>query len=304
MTEGGALERWLGSDGSFPPYLLGIDRAAASDVPVLILGESGTGRSTLARSLHLASPRSSGPLVEVDPGVVPVDLFEGDLFGFRRGAFTGATEDSPGRLGRAQGGVLLFDHVEELPLTTQAKLLRLIAEKKYSPLGGAEVSADLRFLAVSTPDLAWRAERGAFRADLFFRLEVLAFRLPPLRERLEELPRLVAVLLQDLGVRLHRRDLQLSPQAAAWMVEYSWPGNLRQLRNVLEREIVLHDEDILDPPRPPDALGGTPRSLSEVEDEQIRRALAFTRGHQGRAASLLGISRKALWQKRRRLGIP
>ncbi|MCH9652086.1 MAG: sigma 54-interacting transcriptional regulator [Deltaproteobacteria bacterium] len=304
MTEGGALDRWLDSDGSFPQYLFGIDRAAVSDAPVLILGESGTGRSTLARSLHSVSPRSSGPLVEVDPGVVPADLFEGDLFGFKRGAFTGATEDSPGRLGRAEGGALLFDHVEELPLTTQSKLLRLIAEKKYSPLGGTEVSADLRFLAVASPDLAWRAERGAFRADLFYRLEVLAFRLPPLRERLEELPRLAARVLEDLGARLNRPHLQLSPQAKSWMVEYSWPGNLRQLRNLLEREIVLQGEGILDPPRPSEVSQGAPRSLAEVEEEQIRTTLAFTRGHQGRAASLLGISRKALWQKRRRLGIP
>lgn len=304
MTREGALDRWLRSDGTLPSYLRGLEKAAASDAPVLILGEAGTGRSALARSLHAESPRRAGPLVEIDPGVVPADLFEGDLFGVRRGAFTGASKDVPGRLGRAQGGALLLDHLEEIPLEIQPKLLRLISENRYVPLGGEEVSADVRFFAVSTPDLPWRVEQGAFRSDLYYRLEVLAFELPPLRQRLEEIPRLTAALLLDLGVRLHRPGLRLSPRAAKWIGEHPWPGNLRQLRNVLEREIVLHGGPVLDPPRPGNGLGGPPRPLVEVEERQIRAALAYTRGHQGRAASLLGISRKALWQKRRRLGIP
>ncbi len=298
------LQRWFDSTGQFPPYLFGLDRAAASEAPVLILGEAGTGRSSLARSIHAASPRASEPLVEVDPGVVPSELFEGDLFGFRRGAFTGAMEDNPGRMGRAQGGALFLDHVEELPLAVQPKLLRLIAERKYTPLGGEEVSADVRFLAAATPDLSLRVEKGAFRADLFYRLEVLAFHLPPLRERVAELPRLLAALLADLGERFGRPELRLSSRGRAWMEEYPWPGNLRQLRNVLERELVLHNGEELDPEVPADALGGRPRSLQEVEEEQIRATLAYTRGHQGRSATLLGISRKALWQKRRRFGIP
>jgi two-component system, NtrC family, response regulator AtoC len=284
--------------------LPGIRRAAASGAPVLILGPPGSGRSTLARALHGAGPRASAPLVEIDPGAVPANLFESDLFGYRAGAFTGAVEDRRGRVERAEGGTLLLDHVEELPLEVQPKLLRLVAEQRYTPLGGRERSADVRFLALGADDLRDRVERGIFRPDLFYRLEVLAFRMPPLIERRRDLPILVAAILDDLRRRFARPAVELSVAAERWIVEHSWPGNLRQLRNFLERELIVSDGDLLDP-RPPGAAGEpVPRPLLKVEEEAIRRALAYTRGHQGRAAELLGISRKALWEKRRRLGIP
>jgi two-component system C4-dicarboxylate transport response regulator DctD len=242
--------------------------------------------------------------VEIDPGAVPANLFESDLFGYRAGAFTGAVEDRRGRVERAEGGTLLLDHVEELPLEVQPKLLRLVAEQRYTPLGGRERSADVRFLALGADDLRDRVERGIFRPDLFYRLEVLAFRMPPLIERRRDLPILVAAILDDLRRRFARPAVELSVAAERWIVEHSWPGNLRQLRNFLERELIVSDGDLLDP-RPPGAAGEhVPRPLLKVEEEAIRRALAYTRGHQGRAAELLGISRKALWEKRRRLGIP
>ncbi len=284
--------------------LPGIRRAAASGAPVLILGPPGSGRSTLARALHGAGPRASAPLVEIDPGAVPANLFESDLFGYRAGAFTGAVEDRPGRVERAEGGTLLLDHVEELPLEVQPKLLRLVAEQRYTPLGGRERSAEVRFLTIGADDLRDRVERGLFRPDLFYRLEVLAFRMPPVIERRRDLPILVADMLDDLRRRFARPAVQLSVAAERWIVEHPWPGNLRQLRNFLERELIVSDGDLLDP-RPPGAAGeAPPRPLLKVEEEAIRRALAYTRGHQGRAAELLGISRKALWEKRRRLGIP
>lgn len=299
-----SLPRLLRDFPGLAASLPGASRAAASTAPVLILGEPGTGRSTLARALHGASRRLDGPLVEVDPGAIPSSLFESELFGYRAGAFTGAERASEGRVARAEGGTLVLDHVEELPLAVQPKLLRLVAERRYAPLGGSETAADVRFVAIAAGDLPRRVERGAFRQDLFFRLEVLAFRLPPLRERRGDLPAVVGHLLADLGERFGRPGLALSERAREWVLAHSWPGNLRQLRNVLEREMVLRDEALLDPQPPDDASAARPRPLVEVEREQILRALAYTRGHQGRAAGLLGISRKSLWEKRRRYGIP
>lgn len=286
--------------------LRGVERAAAADVPVLLLGESGSGRSTVARALHGASRRATGPLVEVDPGAVPSTLFESELFGYHAGAFTGAEKGREGRVSRAQGGTLVLDHVEELPLAAQPKLLRLVAERRYAPLGGTEVEADLRFVAIGSEDLPSRVARETFRADLFYRLEVVAFHLPPLRERRRDLPAVLDHLLSDLAERFGRSDLSLAPEARAWMLEHPWPGNLRQLRNVLERGLILSGAGAgpIDPPPPGGTSGSRPRPLLEVEKELIRNALAYTRGHQGHAAELLGISRKALWQKRRRFGIP
>lgn len=284
--------------------LWGAERAAATEAPVLILGEPGSGRSTLARAFHGASRRSAGPLVEVDPGAVPSTLFESELFGYRAGAFTGAEKGSEGRVARSEGGTLVLDHVEELPLAVQPKLLRLVAERRYAPLGGAEVEADVRFVAIGAEDLPARVARETFRQDLFYRLEVLAFRVPPLRERRRDLPAILDHLLADLGERFGRPGLELAPRARAWMLEHPWPGNLRQVRNVLERGLILAGDARIDPPVPDGGSEGRPRPLLEVEKELIRGALAYTRGHQGKAADLLGISRKALWEKRRRYGIP
>src|SRR6185436_6864403 len=203
------------------------------------------------------------------------------LFGHRAGAFTGADQASEGRVARAEGGTLLLDHVEELPLPAQPKLLRLIAERRYSPLGGREAAADLRFLAIGPEDLPQRVEGGAFRSDLFYRLEVLTFRVPPLRERREELPRVLDLLLADLALRFGVPVPPLSLQARAWMLEHPWPGNLRQLRNVLERGLILSPPGAPLDPQPEGGGEERPRPLLDLEIEAIRRALAYTRGRQG-----------------------
>ena len=306
MTAGSplSLPRLLLDFPALAESLRGIERAAATGAPVLLVGEPGSGRSTVARALHGASPRAAGPLVEVDPGAIPSTLFESEFFGYRAGAFTGAERPSEGRVARAQGGTLVLDHVEELPLPAQPKLLRLVAERRYAPLGGAEVDSDVRFVAIGSEDLPRRVTREAFRADLFYRLEVLAFRVPPLRERRADLPAVVDHLLADLGERFGHPSPVLAPRARVWMLEHPWPGNLRQLRNALERGLILADGGPVDPQPPEGLLETRPRPLLEMEKEQIRNALAYTRGHQGRAAELLGISRKALWEKRRRYGIP
>jgi DNA-binding NtrC family response regulator len=286
--------------------LPGVAHAAATDATILILGESGTGRTRLARAVHAASRRATRPLVEVDPAATPVGLFEGELFGWRRGAFSGAENHHDGKVARAGDGTLLFDPVEALPLEVQPKLLRLLSERTWAPLGGREQPADLRFLAVASADLADRVAAGAFRADLFWRLDVVTYTVPPLRNRPHDLPELVERLGRDLCARFGRSWPGIAPAAAEWMRRHAWPGNLRELRNVLERAVILHrGEAPLDPPAPAGATKWpAPRRLDEVERAEIVIALAHTAGHQGRAAELLGISRKALWEKRRRFGVP
>ncbi len=283
--------------------LKGAERAGRTDSPVLILGEPGTGRSTLARALHAVSGRA-GSLVEVDAVTLPASLVESELFGHRRGAFTGAETSEEGRVARAEGGTLVLDHVEDLPLEVQPKLLRLLAERRFAPLGGSEREADVRFIAIGADDLGERVRRGAFRQDLFYRLEVLAFRLPALRERSGDVATICDQLLADLARRFARPCPTLAARSREWMAEYPWPGNVRQLRNVLERELILTAAEELAPEPPAGAGGPRPQTLMQVEREEILRALAYTRGHQGRAAELLGISRKALWEKRRRHGLP
>ena len=300
-----ALERYLASSPSLEESRESLERAAASDAVVLIVGEAGSGRSSLARALFAASARRTGPLVEVDPGVIPSTLFESEFFGFRAGAFTGAERGSKGRVGDADGGSLLIDPLEELPLETQAKLLRVLAEQRYAPLGDRERDVDIRFLAVASDDLPDRVARGTFREDLFYRFEVLAFRLEPLRSRPEDLRPLVSSMLEDLGDRYARDELTLSEPTFAWMQDYDWPGNLRELRNLLERAVVMANptETELQVDAPSGRALGAPKTLREVEIEAIVQALRYTRGHQGQAAELLGISRKALWEKRKRYGL-
>jgi DNA-binding NtrC family response regulator len=298
------LERLVGSSAAMARALRGAERAAASDSAILILGEPGSGRSSLARALHEAAEERTGRLVEVDVGTIPSTLFESELFGYKAGAFSGANRDYVGRVGRANGGTLLLDHVEELPIETQPKLLRLLAEGSYSPLGGRDQTAETRVIAIASHELPERIRRGLFREDLYYRLDVLSFVLPPLRRRLEDLDALVVEILDDLRRRFDRPELEIDPEAMEWMRRYSWPGNLRQLKNLLERQLVMSETQRLNPQAPGDGAGGErPRRLRDAELEELRKALAYTRGHQGRAAALLGISRKSLWEKRRRFGI-
>lgn len=296
------LTRYIGDWPALRPLAALARRGAPTEATVLILGEAGTGRSRLAAAIHAASRRAEGPLVEVDSATLPADLFEAELFGFRAGAFTGAQRDHAGRVARADGGTLVLDHVEELPAAAQPKLLRLLAEHRYVPLGGGEQRADVRFVAIAAEDLGERARRGSFRGDLYHRLAVVTLRLPPLRDRRRELPQLAQSLIAELAAKLGREAPELAPEASEWMRRYSWPGNLRELRNLLERELLLHPDGPL-APAPPQG-GDPPRLLSETERQAIVEALAWTRGRQGEAARLLGISRKTLWDKRRRYGLP
>ena len=284
-----------------------LPRVAASGATVLITGESGTGKELVARAIHDLSPRSDGPFVALNCGAIPPALVESELFGAVRGAYTGAERDRQGVLAAAEGGSLLLDEVGELPMEVQVKLLRLLDSGEYTPLGSAKPRrADVRIIAATNRDLAEEVDKGRFRADLYYRLNVLHIHIPPLRERPQDIPVLVEHFLEELAAELGQPVRSLSPAAMGLVMDYPWPGNARQLRNALEHALVLADQGPIHPRHLPEAIRrralgprvvGDELNLKRLEREAIVRALSATGGHRGRAARMLGISPATLWRK-------
>jgi transcriptional regulator with GAF, ATPase, and Fis domain len=216
------------------------------DTTVLIHGETGVGKELLARSLHFSGARRNRPFVAVNCAAIPEELFESELFGFRKGAFTGAHEHRRGLFQMAHAGTLLLDEVGEMPLHLQSKLLRVIEEKKVTSLGADRaVDVDVRIIATTNKDLAAEVERGTFRRDLFYRLSVMPVRVPPLRERLEDIPLLAAHFLEQASRRSRKTLRALSPESLQALVRYAWPGNVRELENVIERAVIVSKVDVL-----------------------------------------------------------
>uniref|UniRef100_A0A7C3WJG0 Sigma-54-dependent Fis family transcriptional regulator n=1 Tax=Fundidesulfovibrio putealis TaxID=270496 RepID=A0A7C3WJG0_9BACT len=239
-----------------------------AEATVLILGESGTGKELVAEMVHQASPRRDGPLIKVNCAALPGDLLESELFGYVKGAFTGAVKDKPGRFQLAHGGTLFLDEVGELPLPLQAKLLRALQERVVEPLGAVKpVATDARIVAATNRDLRACVAAQTFREDLYFRLAVLEIRIPPLRERMEDLPELAAHLLAKLGEKNKKVVRAVSPAFLERLSRHSWPGNVRELENVLERAVILSRSDTLTPETLPPHLGeaaegaGAPRPV-------------------------------------------
>ena len=282
-------------------------RAAPADTPVLVLGESGTGKELIARALHAAGPRRDRPFVAVNCSAIPETLLESQLFGHRRGAFTDAREDRRGLFQEADGGTILLDEIGDMAPALQAKLLRVLQEKEVRPLGAAAPEpVDVRVIAATHRDLEALCAEGRFRHDLYYRLNVIAVRVPPLRERPEDLLPLVAHFLAKHGRRLGRPDVTISLEAMELIRRHTWPGNVRELENAIERALVLgrgavvHVEDLPDDLR--QSLLGAPdtgpvRLLADLEREQIIRALRAARGNKTAAARLLGLDRKTLYRK-------
>jgi len=288
-------------------------RAAASDVTVLLGGESGTGKNVLAQAIHDWSPRAARPFVTIACTTLTEELLASELFGHVKGAFTGAWKDKPGRLEAAAGGTVFLDEVGELPPELQAKLLRFLEEHRFEPVGGSDTrTVDVRIVAATNRDLAAEAAAGRFRRDLFFRLNVIALRLPALRERREDLEPLLDHLMSSLLARRGRRGLRLAPDARAALLAYSWPGNVRELVNALERAIVLARDEVVRTEDLPDAVlapapaGGTgapaPDALASLEDVERRhvQAVLAESATLEEAAARLGINVTTLWRKRRR----
>jgi DNA-binding NtrC family response regulator len=320
----GALDGIVGESAAMRDVRARIQRAAPSDLTVLVVGESGTGKELVAQAIHQASRRRAGPFVPVNCAAIPDSLIESELFGYEKGAFTGAAAAHAGLVESASGGTLFLDEIGELPLAAQARLLRVLQEKEVRRIGATRaIRVDLRLVAATHRDLPAMVQHGTFRGDLYFRLRVVELRLPALRERPDDLDLLAQRILDRARARTGRGKVTLSAGARRAMHDYPWPGNVRELENALERALVFSDADVVDehmlgldrisavalqsspsvaPPPSSEALGEDAPSL----EEYFRR---FVLEHQGslsetEIARRLGISRKTLWERRQRLNLP
>jgi DNA-binding NtrC family response regulator len=283
-------------------------QAAPSRATVLVGGESGTGKELVARAVHEASNRASKPFVAVNCAALPETIMEAELFGYERGAFTGAVDHREGRFKAADGGTIFLDEVGEMSPAVQVKLLRVLQEGEFEPLGGKTTRVDVRVLAATNRDLEEEVKRGNFREDLYYRLNVIVITLPPLRQRLEDVPLLADHFLTIHAARNGKDIRGIAPDALALLTSYYWPGNVRELENVIERAVVLSRGNTVTvadlPPRIADEERfqgqitvsiGTP--LEEIELRMIRETLRFTKGDKRLAAQLLGIATRTIYRK-------
>ncbi len=300
-----------------------IARVARSQAPVHIYGESGTGKELVARLIHESGARRDGPFIAVNCGAIPTELMESELFGHKRGSFTGAVADKKGLIQSAEGGTLFLDEVADLPLHMQVKLLRVVQEKTVRPVGESrEESIDVRILSATHKNLADLVAQGLFREDLFYRINVIELRVPSLRERSDDIPEIAEAILQRLGRRANAEPPQLSAEAFETLRDYPFPGNVRELENVLERALTLCTDDVITsehikvraaarPATAADALplltgensGALGDKLEDMERDAIVKALEKTRYNKTAAAKLLGMSFRALRYRVKKLGI-
>lgn len=305
----GSGDGLIGRSAEFRRMLDQVDRVAPTDTSVLLLGESGTGKELIARTLHERSKRAEGPFVPVECTGLPESLFESELFGHVKGAFTGASAEKIGLVESAAGGTLFLDEVGDIPLSDQVKLLRLLETRCFRRVGSTETRhADFRLICATNKDLAANVATGTFREDLYYRINVFDIEMPPLRRRREDIKPLSASLIRQLRPG---EDLGLSPEALAVLQDYPFPGNVRELRNVLERAMLLCDGAEILPQHLPAKLGGRSaatadpgddiRTLAEVEQHYLSKALANFDGDRKLLAEQLGISERALYRKISRL---
>jgi two-component system response regulator FlrC len=299
----------IAEDPAFRVFLEQADRAAGTDATVLITGQSGAGKEVIARRIHARSRRAAGPFVAVNCAALPETLLEAELFGVKRGAYTGAEEDRRGHFERAEGGTLLLDEIGDLPLALQAKLLRALEERRVMPLGGAEpVSVDIRVIAATQRDLVEAVSSGQFRRDLYFRLRVIPLQVPSLAERPADVPALAAHLSGRIAERLGRPAPKLSRDAMTRLERHAWPGNVRELRNVIERAVVLDRtgtiaaEDLfLDEWEAPaqESRLQPGMTIAQAERRLIEKTLDAAGGNRTKASEMLGISVRTLRNKLR-----
>ena len=315
--------RVVGNSVPWRQALTQATQVAATETTVLLLGESGTGKEVVARFVHRASARRDGPFVALNCAALPEQLLEAELFGYERGAFTGATQSKPGKLEQAAGGVLFLDEVAEMSVSAQAKFLRVLQEREFQRLGGTRVlRTDARIVAATNRDLRKAMERGHFREDLFYRLNVFAIRLPPLRERREDVLPLSETFIQEIGRSIGRPPAGISLEAREALLDHDWPGNVRELRNILERAAILCDGGLittqhlaLGPPSPAAAVHPTsapvavrppaasPTDLKSAERALIAKALVDAHFNKSEAARALGLTRAQLYVRLRKHGL-
>jgi len=311
----------VGDDASLRKVFAALQRAASTDTTVLIEGESGTGKELFARSLHALSSRADAPFVAINCAAIPETLLETELFGYEKGAFTGAVSRKPGKFEMAHRGTLFLDEIGDLPLALQAKILRALEERRFERVGGtALVTVDVRLVAATNRGLRAAVTARRFREDLYFRLSVFPITVPPLRERGNDIPLLARYFVDRFCRDLKKKSLALSPAALEALQAYRWPGNVRELQNCIERSVILADGDSIlprhlnlsfvntspaeEPPNPwaqVDLTGTlsdvTKRAIAEVERLKIREVMKEAEGNKGRAAELLQISYKNLISK-------
>jgi transcriptional regulator with PAS, ATPase and Fis domain len=300
--------RMIGRSDAWHRVLTKALRVAPMETTVFLQGESGTGKEVVARFIHQASPRKDGPFVAINCAALPEQLLESELFGYERGAFTGAQQAKAGQIELAARGVLFLDEVSEMSLTAQAKFLRFLQEREFQRLGGTRIQkANVRVIAASNRDLRQAVEQRTFREDLFYRLQVFDMLLPPLRERLDDVPLLAEQFLEELGQAMGRPPMRLDDDARDALLAHTWPGNVRELRNVLERAAVLSDEGMIE--RRHLRLHAkanapvSPTDLSASERQMIETVLRETDGNKSKTARRLGLTRMQLYVRLRRYGL-
>ena len=287
------------------------ERVAATDANVLVTGESGVGKDAVASLIHRRSGRAAHSFVKIDCATLPGHLLEAELFGYERGAFTGASESKPGRLEAAHRGTLVLDEIAYLPIDAQAKLLRVIETREFERLGGrGTIKVDARLIALTNVDLTEAVQRRDFREDLFYRLNVVQIRVAPLRQRREDLPELISTFLKNYAAKHGRPVAGIAPAALALLREYEFPGNVRELANTIERAVIVSTGERLEEGDLPAAISAAvklqqrreqPSTLAEIEAEYVSEILAATKGNKTEAARILGISRKNLYERIARL---
>ena len=290
-----------------------LERVAPTDANVLILGENGTGKGVIARRLHAGSKRADQPLVKVNMGGIPESVFEAEMFGHVRGAFTDAKSDRIGRFELADGGTLFLDEIANIPPAQQPKLLRVLEDGELERVGSSRtLTVDVRLISATNADLGAEVAAGTFRKDLLFRLNTVELQLPPLRERGADIVLLAEAFLARFGARYQRGGQRFAPSALRALEAYAWPGNVRELSHVIERSVLMHEGDVIDDAalnlKAVDARAGAPAaaddlSVDQAEERVVREAMERTGGNIQRAASLLGLSRPALYRRLEKYGI-
>ncbi|PNU19636.1 DNA-binding response regulator [Geothermobacter hydrogeniphilus] len=319
-----AFDNIIGHGPAMQRVFSRLEKIVHTDSTILILGESGTGKELVARAIHFNGTRRNKPIIAINCGAIPAELLESELFGHVRGAFTGAVADKPGKFELADGGTVFLDEIGTMPPPLQMKLLRVLQEQEIERVGGRKpIKINVRVISATNADLEADVRAGRFREDLYYRLNVIPILLPPLRERREDIPLLVRHFLQKSCQEMQRNLMSVSPEAMQALENYDWPGNVREMENVIERSVALTDGDRIGRADLPPDIGGLdedagddriaprvtergidmPATVAEMERELIRDALRIGNGIKARAAALLGINRTTLVEKIKRLGL-